>query len=149
MKCDCRKKLMAVLAVFVFKLIAGATLCGGIFSWVYSLAPTNVWRPVMHSKRLFVGLFLSSVLFVLVYKLLSKAFEGMGMLKKGLLYGACIWAAGIVPGMIAMNIFMTVNSKVIIYWTIMYLVLTSIQGVIVAFLLRDTNESCCLNKPAK
>jgi hypothetical protein len=84
-----------------------------------------------------------------VYKLLSKAFEGMGMLKKGLLYGACIWAAGIVPGMIAMNIFMTVNSKVIIYWTIMYLVLTSIQGVIVAFLLRDTNESCCLNKPAK
>jgi len=149
MNCDCGKNFLAAVAVFVFKMIAGATLCGGIFSWVYTLAPTNVWRPMMPSKRLFVGIFLSAVLFVLVYKLVGKAFEGMGTVKKGLLYGLSIWAAGIVPGMIATYTFMTVNPIVLIYWTFLFLVLTPIQGVIVAFILRDSAGSCCLKKAAK
>ena len=146
MKCDCVKKLLATVAVFVFKLIAGTTLCGGIFRGVYSLAPIDVWSPVLHTKRLFVGLFLASVLFVLVYKLVSRAFEGMGVVQRGLLYGLCIWAAGIVPGMIATYTFMTVNITVVIYWTILSLVLTPIQGVIVSLILRGSDECCCLKK---
>jgi len=149
MKCDCLKNLSATVAVFVFKMITGATLCGGIFRWVYSLAPVNVWRPMMPGKRLFVGMFLASLLFVLVYKLVSKAFEGMGTVKKGLLYGLSIWAAGIVPGMIATYTFMTVNPTVVIYWTVLSLVLTPIQGIIVAFILRDSTGSCCLKKATK
>ena len=148
MKCDCGKKLLATVAVFVFKMIAGVTLCGGIFSWVYTLAPTNVWRPMGPSKRLFIGLFLASLLFVAVYKIVGKAFEGMGVVKKGLMYGLCIWAAGIVPGMIMTYIFMTVNTTVVIYWTIMTLVVTPVQGVIVSVLLRDSGDGCCLKKAA-
>ena len=34
MKCDCGKKLLAAVAVFLFKMITGVVLCGGIFSWV-------------------------------------------------------------------------------------------------------------------
>jgi len=146
MKCDCLKKLLATLAVMVFKMVAGATLCGGIFNWVYQLAPTNVWRPMGPSKRLFVGLFLASLLFVLVYKIVGKAFEGMGVVQKGLMYGVCIWAAGIVPGMIATYTFMTVNTAVVVYWTLSMLVLVPIQGVIVSLILRDSCGTCCLKK---
>ena len=100
------------------------------------------------SKRLFVGLFVASLLFVAVYKVVSRAFEGMGTIKKGLLYGLCIWAAGIVPGMIATYIFMTVNTTVVIYWTLSMLVLVPVQGVIVSIILRDADESCCCIKKA-
>ncbi|MBF0594136.1 MAG: hypothetical protein HQL22_04145 [Candidatus Omnitrophica bacterium] len=148
MKCDCGKKLLASVAVFVFKMFAGITLCGGLFSWVYTLAPTNVWRPMGPSKRLFIGLFLGSLLFVAVYKIVSKAFEGMSVVLKGLSYGLCIWAAGIVPGMLATYTFMTVNTTVIVYWTLSMLVLVPVQGVIVALILRDANESCCCIKKA-
>ena len=148
MKCDCGKKLLAAVAVFVFKMITGATLCGGIFSWVYSLEPTSVWRPVGPSKRLFAGMFLASLLFVAVYKVVCKAFEGMGTMQKGLVYGLCIWAAGIVPGMVATYVFMTVNTTVVIYWTLSMLLLVPVQGVIVSFILRESSESCCLKKAA-
>jgi hypothetical protein len=146
MKCDCGKKLLATFAVFVFKMIAGITLCGGIFNWVYQLAPTNVWRPMGPSKRLFVGLFLASLLFVVVYKIVGKAFEGMGTIQKGLMYGLCVWAAGIVPGMIATYTFMTVNTTVVVYWTLSMLVLVPVQGVFVSVILGDGSGNCCLKK---
>ena len=146
MSCDCGKKLLASVAVFAFKMAAGIILCGGIFSWVYTLAPTNVWRPMGPSKRLFVGLFLASMLFVLVYKILAKAFEGMGVVKRGIVYGLCVWAAGVVPGMIATYTFMTVNTTVVIYWTLSMLVLIPIQGIIVSAVLRDGAEACCIKK---
>ncbi len=148
MPCDCGKKLFATAAVFVFKMVAGMTLCGGVFSWVYSLPPADVWRPMGPSKRLFAGMLLASFLFVVVYKLVSKAFEGMGTVKKGLLYGLCIWAAGLVPGMVATYAFMTVNTVVVVYWTLSMLALLPIQGVIVSLILRDSNESCCIKKAA-
>ncbi len=149
MKCDCGKKFLATVAVFVFKIIAGVTLCGGIFSWVYTLAPVNVWRPMGPSKRLFAGMFLASFLFVAVYQLLRKAFEGMPTWKKGLAYGLCVWAAGIVPGMIATYVFMTVNTAVVAYWTLSMMILVPVQGGIVAFLLQDSRDTCgCFKKTA-
>ncbi|MBF0533197.1 MAG: hypothetical protein HQL23_08930 [Candidatus Omnitrophica bacterium] len=147
MQCDCGKKLLAAGAVFVFKMFAGVTLCGGVFSWVYRLPPTNVWRPMEPSARLFVGMCLASLLFVAGYQLVSQAFAGMRIIQKGLVYGLCIWAAGIVPGMIATYTFMTVNTTVIVYWTLSMLVLVPLQGVIVASILRENNAGCCLHKP--
>ncbi|MFH0754760.1 MAG: hypothetical protein V2A70_09350 [Candidatus Omnitrophota bacterium] len=147
MKCDCGKKLLASVAVFVFKMVSGIVLCGGVFKWVYELMPTDVWRPVMPSKRLFLGLFLASLLFVIGYKILGCALTGMGKAKKGLVYGFTIWLAGIVPGMIMTYITMTVNSTVILYWTVMLFVLTPVQGVIVAMIMGDdSSESCCCVK---
>ncbi len=144
MQCDCGKKLLATLAVFVFKIVSGMVLCGGIFSWVYTLPPTNVWRPMMPSKRLFIGMLLVSFLFVFVYKILSKAFEGMGAVKKGLVYGLCVWAVGLVPGMVATYAFMTVNPKVVLYWTLNGLVLMPIEGIIVALIVGDA--ACSIKK---
>jgi hypothetical protein len=33
----------AVLAIMVLEAVIGAITCGGVFNWVYDLAPTNVW----------------------------------------------------------------------------------------------------------
>jgi hypothetical protein len=149
MSCDCGKKLLATIAVFTFKMVSGMVLCGGIFNWVYSLPPTNVWRPMTATgKRYYVGMLLVSLLFVVVYKIVIKAFDGMSVVKKGLLYGICVWAVGIVPGMISTYFFMTVNTTVVAYLTILGLVLTPIEGVIVAAILRssDTSSECCIKK---
>lgn len=149
MSCDCGKKLLATVAVFVFKIVSGIVLCGGIFNWVYTLAPTNVWRPMTApDKWFYVGEFFVSLLFVVVYKIVAKAFDGMSVVKRGLLYGVCVWAVGCVPGMVATYSFMTVNTTVVVYWTIMGLILTPIQGIIVAAILpnSDSTGSCCIKK---
>ena len=146
MQCDCGKKLLATFAVFIFKIVSGMILCGGIFKWVYTLPPTSVWRPMGPSKRLFLGLFLMSFIFVLVYKIVGKAFEGMGTVKKGLVYGLCVWAVGLLSGMIATYVFIAVNTTVVIYWTLNGLVLMPIEGIIVAAILRNSTEACCIKK---
>jgi uncharacterized membrane protein YagU involved in acid resistance len=97
---------------------------------------------------LFAGLFLASFLFVVVYTLVSKAFEGLGVLQKGLRYGFCIWAAGVVPAMIGIYLFMKVNPAVIAYWTLSMLVLVPVQGALVALILRGTDAGCCCIKKA-
>ena len=41
-----KKMILAIIAVAVFNFIAGMVTCGGAFSRVYKLEPTNVWRPM-------------------------------------------------------------------------------------------------------
>src|SRR3989339_786819 len=104
MTCCCFK-FKAAIAVFVFRVLSGMILCGGIFNWVYRLEPVNVWRPMSApGLSYYAGTFITSVLFVLVYKLFSRSLEGMSKIKKGLIYGLCVWAVGILPGMVCTHI---------------------------------------------
>ena len=87
-----------------------------------------------------------SFIFVLVYKIVGKAFEGMGTVKKGVAYGLCVWAVGLLSGMIATYVFMEVNTTVLIYWTLNGLVLMPIEGIIVATILGSSADACCIKK---
>jgi hypothetical protein len=120
------KILVAALAVSLFGAIFAGVTCGGVFNWVYKLEPTNVWKPMVGPPGLnfYIGEFLFSVIFVVVYALL----------RKGLVFGLCVWAVGILPGMFATYFFMTVATGVVIYWTVLGLVATPIKGLIVAVL---------------
>jgi len=128
------KILIAAAVALVFNAILGAVTCGGIFSWVYKLEPTNVWRPTYTSIGLgfFVGSFLLNIILTVVYALLQKGLPGKNKLTKGLVFGLCVWAVGILPGMFSTYYFMTVATGVVIYWTILGLVEMPIKGLIIA-----------------
>jgi hypothetical protein len=130
------KILVAALAVSLFGAIFAGVTCGGVFNWVYKLEPTNVWKPMVGPPGLnfYIGEFLFSVIFVVVYALLRKGIPGKNKLSKGLVFGLCVWAVGILPGMFATYFFMTVATGVVIYWTVLGLVATPIKGLIVAVL---------------
>lgn len=128
------KILIAAVAVSVFSVILGGITCGGIFSWVYKLEPTNVWRPTYSCPGLtfFIGSFLLNIILVIVYAFLSKGVSGKNKFVKGLIFGLCVWAVGILPGMFLTYSFMTVATGVVIYWTILGLVEMPIKGLIIA-----------------
>jgi len=128
------KILIAAVAVLVFNAIFGAVTCGGVFNWVYKLEPTNVWRPTYSCPGLafFIGSFLLNIILAVVYALLRKGIPGKNKLTKGLIFGLCVWAVGMLPGMFATYSFMTVATGVIIYWTILGLVEMPIRGLIIA-----------------
>ena len=145
--CCCKKGGVAVLAVYLFKLISAIVLNAWLFKWVFQLQPVNVWRVMAApGKRYYVGTLLVSFFFVLVYKIFGKALTCACKVKKGLAFGLAVWAVGIVPAMIATLAFMTVNITVIVYLTITGLVLTLIEGVIVALLVGDEVEACSIKK---
>ena len=130
------KILLAALAVTVFCAIVGAVTCGGVFNWVYQLEPTNVWQPMEGAPPMayFLGLFLLNIIFAIVYALLHKGLPGDKNVIKGLVYGLVIWAVGMLPGMFATYIFMTVAPTVVVYWTIMGLITYPLEGLIVALI---------------
>ncbi|MFA5146945.1 MAG: hypothetical protein WC515_06215 [Candidatus Omnitrophota bacterium] len=128
------KILIAALALSVFGMIFGGVTCGWLFSWVYKLEPTNVWRPMEGPPGpafMIGGFFLNAVLAV-VYALLRKGIPGKGRVAKGAIFGLCVWAVGMLPGMFSTYSFMTVATGVVVYWTVMGLVEMPVKGIIIA-----------------
>ena len=128
------KILIAAAAISVFGTIFAGVTCGWLFNWVYKLEPTNVWKPMDGPPGLLfhIGSFLFNVILAVVYALLRKGIPGENRLTKGLIFGLCAWAVGVLPGMFSIYHFMTVATGVVIYWTILGLIETSIKGLIIA-----------------
>ena len=128
--------VIASVVVTIVGAVIGATMCGGVFNWVYSIEPTNVWRPMEGPPGAMfqIGMLVLNVVFVLVYVLLKQGIPGKNAALKGLVFGLCVWAVGTLPGMLATHTFMTVATTVVIYWTIFGLVQILLQGLIVALI---------------
>ncbi|MDD5681660.1 MAG: hypothetical protein PHI59_10540 [Candidatus Omnitrophica bacterium] len=128
------KILIAALAVSLFGAIFGAVTCGWLFSWVYKLEPTNVWRPMDGPPGLtfYIGSFLLNIVLAFVYSVLSKGIPGKNKIAKGLVFGLCVWAVSTLPGMFVTHAFMTVATGVVIYWTITGLIELPLKGIIIA-----------------
>lgn len=128
------KIFIAAVVLSVFGAVFGAVTCGGIFSWVYKLEPTNVWKPMNGPPSLtfYIGSFLLNIVLAVVYALLRKGIPGKNKSTKGLIFGLCVWAIGMLPGMFSIYSFMTVATGVVIYWTILGLVEMLIKGLIIA-----------------
>jgi len=128
------KMLMAALVVSVFNTIVGGLTCGWLFNWVYKIEPTNVWKAMDGPPGFdyLVGSLLLNIVLVVVYAALLKGMPGKTKLVKGLVFGLCVWAVGILPGMFATYAFMTVATEVVIYWTLIGLVEMPLNGMIIA-----------------
>lgn len=127
------KSIAATVAITIFDAIVGAVTCGGIFNWVYKLEPVNVWKPMeTPGITYYIGAFLLNFILVLVYIILRKGIPGKNKLIKGLIFGLCVWAVGILPGMFATYMFMTVAPTVIFYWTVIALLQNPLKGLIIA-----------------
>jgi hypothetical protein len=128
------KILIAALALSLFGAIFGGVTCGWLFNWVYKLEPTNVWKPMDGPPGLMfqIGGFLLNIVLAAVYALLQKGIPGKNKLTKGLVFGLCVWAVGMLPGMFSTYSFMTVATGAVIYWTILGLVEMPVKGLIIA-----------------
>ncbi len=128
------KILIAALALSVFGMVFGGLTCGWLFNWVYKLEPTNIWRPMDGPPGLgfIVAGFVLNIILTVVYALLQKGIPGKNKLAKGAIFGLCVWAVGMLPGMASTYAFMTVAAGVVIYWTLMGLVELPIKGLIIA-----------------
>lgn len=128
------KVLIAGVAVTIFNAIVGGVTCGGVFNWVYKLEPTNVWKPMdgCPGAMFMLGSLVLSIILSFVYALINKGIPGGNKLAKGIVFGLCVWAVGMLPGMFATYTFMTVAPTVVVYLTIMGLITTPLQGMIIA-----------------
>ncbi|MFA5028801.1 MAG: hypothetical protein WC713_13100 [Candidatus Methylomirabilota bacterium] len=128
------KILIAGVVLTVFNAVIGMVTCGWIFSWVYKLEPINVWKPMNGGPgaMFMIGSFVLSVILSFVYALIQKGIPGGSKFMKGIVFGLCVWAVGMLPGMFATYAFMTVATTVVIYWTILGFIKTPLEGMIIA-----------------
>lgn len=130
-----RKIFIAGVAVTIFNVIVGMATCGGVFNWVYKLEPVNVWKPMGDSGPgiiFMAGSLLLSIVLSFVYALINKGIPGNNKFVKGLVFGVCVWAVGMLPGMFATYTFMNVATTVVIYWTVLGSIKTPLEGMIIA-----------------
>lgn len=132
------KVIIAGFTAAVLSIIIGMLTCGGAFSWVYQLEPTNVWKPMNEIiMPLYMGgMVLINIIFAFVYALLSRAIEG-SKIKKGAIFGLCVFAVGMIPGMFATYMFMTVAPTVIIYWLVWDVIVLPLKSVVIAAIYED------------
>ena len=120
----------------VFGIIVGNVFCGNLFSWVYQLEPTFVWRDMkdidfMKFNAFFV---LLNIILAFVYVIIHKSLPGSNKFVKGICFGLMVWLIGILPGMVSTNAFMVVADGVIVYWTIFEFFNNIIKGVIISLI---------------
>ena len=128
------KILLAGVVVTIFNTIVGIATCASVFSWVYKLEPVNVWKPMNGGPgaMFMIASLVLSIVLSFIYALVNKGIPGGNKFIKGIVFGLCVWAAGILPGMLATYTFMTVATTVVIYWTILALIKTPLDGMIIA-----------------
>lgn len=128
------KIIIAGIVTSIVGSIIAMVTCGGFMNWVYALEPTNVWKPMdgPPSAWFYVGTLGINVILAFVYALLRKGIPGKNKIVKGIVFGLCVWAVGIVPGMWATYFFMTVNPAVVLYWLILDVIVLPIKGSIIA-----------------
>jgi len=126
--------IIAAIVVTVFNAIFSAITCGWLFNSMYKLEPTNVWKSMENFNwtPYYVAALILSLVFVIVYVILCKGIPGKNKILKGIVFGLCVWAVGMLPGMAATYFFMTVNQTVVLYWLALGLVQTPIAGFIAA-----------------
>lgn len=129
-----KKMILAIVVVAIFNILVGMVTCGGVFSWVYKLEPTNVWKPMesFSFPLMIAGIFFVDAIFVWAYTLINKGIPGQNRFVKGLIYGLLVVLVGLVPGMIMTYTYMTVATTVVIYWTIWGFIVSPLKGLITA-----------------
>ncbi len=124
---------IAGVVVAVFNVVVGMLTCGWLFSWVYEIEPTNIWRAIDSPPVAYYPLVLiMNIVLAFVYALLAKGIPGKNRLIKGLVFGLCVWAVGNLPAMLSIYLFMTIAAAVVIYWTVLGLVTLPLMGLIIA-----------------
>lgn len=137
-KIQLKKLILPALALSVFGFLYGWLTCGWLFTWMYELEPTLVWRPMDGAPGVdyhITALVLNAV-FVYVYLLLQKSIPGKTWVKKGTAYGLIVWAIGMLPGMFMTHFFMTVATTVVIYWAVSGVISLALSGMIVSYLCK-------------
>ncbi|MFH2137767.1 MAG: hypothetical protein ABII88_04600 [Candidatus Omnitrophota bacterium] len=137
------KILLAALVITIVDAVIGGVTCGGVFNWVYRLEPISVWRPMEGppGSVVYAGMLVLNIIFAFVYALLINGIPGKNRLTKGLLFGLCVWAVGLLPGMFSTYIFMVVSTTVVIYWTVSGLIHIPLKGLILAAIYGESRRA--------
>jgi len=127
--------LLAGLAGTVFCTAVSMVTCGWVFNWVYRVEPVHVWKPMDSNGPgvwFMIAELVLGILLAAMYAMVCKGLPGKNRIVRGLLFGLMVWIVGILPGMFSTYSFMTVAPVVVLYWTILYLIVLPIKGLIIA-----------------
>lgn len=140
------RKILAAVVVTIVNAGYGMLTCGWLFSWIYKLQPAYVWIPegAMNTKFLILlnlGNLAFTFIFVVIFTNLYDSIYGKCGFCKGLAFGVMVWLVGMLPGMFATYMFMTINQAVPVYWAISGLVSLLISGGLTGLICKK--ESTC------
>ena len=130
-----KRVIAAAIVATIVGFIYSWVTCGWLFQWVYTLEPTNVWKPMEDITTWMVwiniGGFILNVILVGVFAYLYKGIPFKGI-KKGFCFGLMVWLVGTLPEMFSNYMMFTVNTTVIIYWIFNALIEYLILGAVIA-----------------
>lgn len=136
-----KKIIGASILIWIISALIGWITCGWLFSWIYSLPPTSLWKgpELMMTAGNMAGMYLiglvAAFIFTLVFVALFKGLPYKGA-KKGATYGFLIWAVGALVGMATMPFYMNIATAVVIYWIVVALVTNVINGALVGAIIK-------------
>lgn len=144
--------VIAAVVLTVLHFFYSWLTCGWLFNWVYALEPVNVWiDQSLMTTNFFIWVSLGQLIinffFVLILAVLYNCIPGKMSACKGATYGFFVWLLGVLPGMFATYMFMTVNDIVVLYWAISGLLWLIVAGIIASLIVcgkgEGSAESCC------
>jgi len=139
-KLKVKRVIAAGIAATIVSFIWGFLTCGWLFNWVYTLEPTNVWKPMEPLETwiawMNVGGLILNIILAGVFAYIYKGIPGT-KIRKGLCFGLMVWLVATLPGMFSTYMMMTVNTTVVTYWIINALIEYLLLGVVIAAIYKE------------
>jgi hypothetical protein len=151
--CTCKPRKLTVprmvAAIIVFVIVAQVLHIVGAYAGMgYYTDPAymDVWSPIMmpgpgpppmefYGYSIGFGL-ITAFFFVLVYSLVGCCVPGKSLFSRGLMYGFLIFLVGSLSGILMTFLIVNVPLVLTVLWAIEGLIISLINGVLVAYLIR-------------
>ncbi len=141
-----KKILLIGIPAGILKALIGWATCGGLFSWVYQIEPTALWKlpeqmnlPMIWISNIIIAMILVAVFGIIKDKLVQKC-----RVLRGASFGILVWSIGTIPGVFAGYLYMTTAHEVLIYQFIWGLIISILIGIFISiFYDKACALTCC------
>ena len=144
------KKLLFIgLPLGVLTTLVGWLTCGNLFSWVYEINPSFIWKTAeeISVPHIWGFTILLSILLVFVFGTVKNSLIQKCRILRGLHFGLLIWIVGSLAGGVAQYLYVITAHEVILYQLAWGLVVGGLQGVFISvFYDKACPLTCCGGK---
>ncbi len=144
-----KKILLIGIPAGIFRALIGWATCGGVFSWIYKIEPTTLWKlpEQMNLPMIWISNLVIAMILVAVFGFIKDSLCQKCRVLRGGSFGILAWAVGIIPSVMASYLYTNTANEVLIYHLVWGLVIAVLMGIFISvFYDKACSLTCCGGK---
>ncbi len=141
-----KKLIFLGIPLGILTTLFGWATCGGIFSWVYEIEPSFIWKSPaeMNIPLIWLFNFIMAMIAIFAFSLLKDKMIQKCKVLRGVSFGLTMWLIAFVPPVMGNFLWTVIAQEVLIYQLAWGFVAFVLQGIIISAVYdKACPMTCC------